>query len=256
MPGFNKGGTLRAPFGKNVYLRSTQGLNFESYTCSAAAVTSETIDNFTNQKVLQPGTVMAKITFGSEIGKVGPFCNATGTNAVQTLTPTGTISGGTFNLVYAAGTTVALAFNATAATIQAALETIFGVGNVTATGGPISTTPVVVTFAGVQGGKVQALPTVTNNLTGTAPVITPTTTTPGVAGATDGRQTAANIVGLNDTFLPWQLVERDVEVAVAYRGVAVQAWCFEYDLNGLRAALSNGTAGAMFALKPLDINFK
>lgn len=256
MPGFNKGGALRAPFGKNVYLRSTVGLNFESYTCSAAAVTSETIDSFTGQKVLQSGQCMAKITSGSEVGKIGPFCNATGTNAVQTLTPTGTISGGTYNIVYAAGTTVALAFNASAATVQAALETIFGVGNVTVTGGPSNTTPLVITFAGVQGGKVQALPTITNNLTGTTPVITPTTSTPGVAGATDGRQTVANIVGLNDTFLPWQLVERDVEVAVLYRGVAVQAWCFEYDLNGARVALGNTTAAAMFGLKPLDINFK
>src|SRR5689334_6835392 len=36
------------------------------------------------------------------------------------------------------------------------------------------------------------------------------------AGVTDGRQTAANIVGLNDTFLPWQLLDRDVEIGVAY----------------------------------------
>src|SRR6478752_5014644 len=43
------------------------------------------------------------------------------------------------------------------------------------------------------------------------------------AGATDGRQTVANAVGLNDTFLPWQLLERDVEIAVTYECTAVQA---------------------------------
>ena len=37
---------------------------------------------------------------------------------------------------------------------------------------------------------------------------------PFMAGATDGRQTLANIVGLNDTWLPWQLMERDAEVSV------------------------------------------
>jgi hypothetical protein len=74
---------------------------------------------------------------------------------------------------------------------------------------------------------------------------------PFVAGATDvvdGRQTTSNIVGLNDTFLPWQTMDRDVEVAVAYDAAAVQAWCFEYNGNAAtpsQVTLSNGTATAM-----------
>lgn len=63
---------------------------------------------------------------------------------------------------------------------------------------------------------------------------------------TDGRQLVANIVGINDTFLPWQLVERDVEVAVVYEATVVQAWCFERE-NGARIPLA--TAGVITSLR-------
>jgi len=76
------------------------------------------------------------------------------------------------------------------------------------------------------------------------------------AGATDGRQTAANIVGINDTFLPWQLLERDVEIAVTYEATVVQGWCFERDAAGARVVLSNTTIDAMRGVKGLDIHAK
>lgn len=76
------------------------------------------------------------------------------------------------------------------------------------------------------------------------------------AGATDGRQTAANIVGINGTFLPWQLLERDVEVAATYECTAFQGWCFERDSGGVRIALTNTTADAMRGTKGLDVHFK
>jgi len=148
MASFTKGGTARTPFGKNVYLRSTQDVKTESYTLAAASVPTETIDGST-QKVLQAGEVLAKITSGGDAGKVGPF---------QTL-------------------------------------------------------------------------------------------------ATDGRQTLANIVGLNDTFLPWQLLERDVEVAAVYQATAVQGWCFERNAAGARIVLLDATADAMRSVKGMHINF-
>lgn len=142
MPSFDKSGaTTRVPFGKNQYLRSTRGPKYESYTVAAASVPAETIDGATDQKVLQSGEVLAKITSGAEIGKVGPF----------------------------------------------------------------------------------------------------------QAGATDGRQTAANIVGINDTFLPWQLMHADREVAVCYDAAVVQAWCFERDAAGARIPLTNATRDAIVA---------
>jgi len=76
------------------------------------------------------------------------------------------------------------------------------------------------------------------------------------AAASDGRQTAANIVGLNITFLPWQLLERDVEVAVTYECAAVQANCIEYDGNDAAAALGDTTAAALNAEKGMNILFK
>lgn len=150
MPSFVKGGGVSTPFGRNEYMRSTRNTQFESYMLAAATLPAQTIDGNPNQKILQPGTALAKITSGPDAGKVGP---------VQ-------------------------------------------------------------------------------------------------AGATDGRQTAANIVGLNDTFLPWQLIERDVEVGVLYHGTAVQAWCFELDAGGNLIALTNATADAMRGVKGLDVTFK
>jgi hypothetical protein len=89
---------------------------------------------------------------------------------------------------------------------------------------------------------------------------------PFVAGATDvvdGRQTVANIVGILETFLPWQLMDRDVEVAVAYTAAVIQAWCLEYNGNlaaTTEVALSNTTAAAMIgggaAGKGVSILFK
>ena len=139
MPAFDKGGTPRTPFGVNEYLRSTQDVKKDSYTMAKTGIPSETIDGNT-EKVLQPGTAIAKITSGADSGKVGAY----------------------------------------------------------------DTT------------------------------------------ATDGRQTLANVVGINDTFLPWQLLERDVEIAVTYEAAVVQAWCFQYTA-GVRAALTNTTRDAIVA---------
>lgn len=152
MPAFTKGPDFRTPFARNQWLRSTQDILFDSAMCAAATVPSVTIDGVA-QKVLQPGVVMAKITSGDDVGKVGPY------------DPSGTV--------------------------------------------------------------------------------------------TDGRQTYTNIVGVNNTFLPWQLLHRDVEIAVAYDAVAVQAWCLCYDADDeVWVALDDTTAGHMVAQKSVDITFR
>lgn len=76
------------------------------------------------------------------------------------------------------------------------------------------------------------------------------------AGVTDGRQTLANIVGINFTFLPWQLMDRDVEVSAIYDASLVQAWCYELDAGGAEIALTNTTAAALVANKTLNITFR
>ena len=149
MPSFIKNDYTRTPFGKNVYYRSTRDLKFESYTLYAPSVPTLTIDG-NAEKILQPGTVIAKITSGGGSGKVGPF----------------------------------------------------------------------------------------------------------QAGATDGRQTTTNILGVLETFLPWETNERDAEVAVCYEGAVVQAWCFEWTAVPAQVVLGNTTRDAILALPNVALLFK
>jgi hypothetical protein len=74
--------------------------------------------------------------------------------------------------------------------------------------------------------------------------------------ATDGREVAANIVGINDTWLPWQLMEHDCTVAATYEATVYQAWCFERDAAGARVTLTNTTIDAMRGTKGLSIMAK
>lgn len=264
MSSFSTNKASRTPFGKNVYLRSTRDQKTNSYTFASGAIPTETIDGST-QKVLQPGTVVARITSGPDTGKIGVF-QAAGTDEVQTLTGTGTISGGTYGLTVMGVAVTGIAFNATASTVQAAVRLAIAnstlsdadkaIGDgITITGGPINSAPLVVTFDGEYGSDVTTIVTSTGTLTGTTPGISVATGTPGAVGATDGRQLTANIVGIVETFLPWQLLERDVEVSVTYEAAVVQAWCFEYNAAGQRIALTNTTRDAIVARADLALLF-
>lgn len=103
-------------------------------------------------------------------------------NEVQTLTITGTPTGGTFTLTFDGQTTASIAYNASAAAIVSALEALsnIGAGDVTATGGALPGTAVVITFALALAGANQPLLTATSSLTGgSTPAITITQTTQG-----------------------------------------------------------------------------
>ena len=80
-------------------------------------------------------------------------CNSPA-NAVQTLTITGTPTDGTFKLAFQGQTTAAIAYNASAADVQSALLALSNLdsGDVTATGGALPGTPVVLTFGGRYAG--------------------------------------------------------------------------------------------------------
>jgi hypothetical protein len=117
---------------------------------------------------------------------LGEVVNATSQNEQQTLTPSGgadTPTGGTFVLTLDGVATSALAFNSTAAQIVAALTAAFGVAICTATGGPINTTPVVLTFINDYAARDVPMVTVTNNLTGGTPTLTPSETAKGRAAS-------------------------------------------------------------------------
>jgi hypothetical protein len=105
----------------------------------------------------------SKLKMKVEVTQIATPCP----NAEQVLTSTA--SGGTFTLsLDAYGPTTAIAWNASAATIQSALEGILGVDNVQCSGGPsLATNPKTVDFLDALGGTKLSLLTVDgSSLTG------------------------------------------------------------------------------------------
>lgn len=110
--------------------------------------------------------------------------NIAGTDEVQTVTITGTPTGGDFTLTYSGQTTAAIAYNANAAAVQSALEALsnIAVGDVVCTGGALPGTAVTVTFRETLGCMNVAQMTADGaGLTGgTTPAVAIATATPGV----------------------------------------------------------------------------
>lgn len=104
------------------------------------------------------------------------------TNEVQTVTVTGSPTGGNFTLTFDGDETDDIAHNATAAVVKAALEALdsIGTGNVRVTGSAGG--PWTVTFVNDLGGQNVAAMTATAALTGgSTPAVGVTTGTAGVA---------------------------------------------------------------------------
>lgn len=116
-----------------------------------------------------------------------PTAGVAAVNAVQTVTISGGPTGGTFTLTLNGQTTAALPYNATAAALQTALQSLpsIGAGNATVTGDDGG--PYTVTFVGGMGGQVVAQMTADDSgLTGgTAPAVAVATTTAGVSGVNE-----------------------------------------------------------------------
>lgn len=107
-----------------------------------------------------------------------------GTNEVQTVTVSGSPTGGSYTLSFAGQTTGAIAYNANAAAIQTALEGLSNVGDGNILVG--GTGPYTATFRSALGQRDVPQMTATSSLTGgTSPTVAVTTTTPGV-GASAG----------------------------------------------------------------------
>ncbi|ADD80797.1 gp011 [Rhodococcus phage ReqiDocB7] len=156
MPGLWKNVTGDTPtFGKNNFLRSTQPGTYttNSRTIAKDSFPTETWGESTDQKILQPGEVLAKITSGPDAGKYGVFSMDT-------------------------------------------------------------------------------------------------------TGVTDGRSNPDNIVGINKSFYPYQLMDRDVEVANVYYGIVYQPWCTVRDAAGKRIPMPNSIADAFGARRDLNITFQ
>lgn len=158
---------------------------------------------------LTPGTYSA----GAVLGQCTTL---TAANDVKTIETTGTPTGGTFRLAFSGQVTAEIARNASAATVQAALEALsnIGTGNVTCTGGALPTA-VVATFGGkLANRKMPDITLYSNSLTGgSSPSVTITNTTPGrtkggawsayASGASDGTDIARAVLQYDtvvDTF--------------------------------------------------------
>lgn len=106
-----------------------------------------------------------------------------GVDEVQTVTVTGTPTGGTYTLSFSGQTTAGIAFDATASAVQTALVALSNIapGDVVCAGGPHPGTAITVTFGGAYDGvDVPQMTASAAGLTGgSSPAVTVTTTTPG-----------------------------------------------------------------------------
>lgn len=161
-------------------------------TTAAARITSYLA---TRGALVDLGAALDAMNFGAPIflsNTDGTLADASvARNEVQTLTESGSPTGGSCTVAYGGQTSATIAFDATAATIQTALENMSSIrkGNILTGGGPLNTTPVTVTFTGELGNRNIAIVTVdSSGLTGgSAPAVTPTETTAGRHAVVVGR---------------------------------------------------------------------
>jgi hypothetical protein len=133
-------------------------------------------------------SISSLITRGGSLDVTGLSGTITaGINEVQRITRSGTLSGGTGTFTLHGLTTTTITHSSNAATIQAVLEAhpYIGAGNVTVTGGPLSSTNVDITFTGKLAACNMTQLTWNNSLTGggTATLSTVTAGVPGYAAA-------------------------------------------------------------------------
>lgn len=167
--------------------RSTCIIDFTGVASVRSAVfdaTTLTADG-DGRYTIPTGVILTKSI--SDATKVNRYSGAgTNTNEQQTITITGTPSGGYFTLTFGGQTTAHIPYNATAAQLLpylTALSTI-GQGNLSATGGQLPGTPVVVTFINELGNMPQTVMTANGSglSGGSAPAVTPTRTQDGSTG--------------------------------------------------------------------------
>ena len=138
------------------------------------------------------GAALAGLNFGDKIyvsATDGKFADAAvAAREKQTVTITGSPTGGTFTLTFGGQTTAAIAYNATAATVEAALEALstIGEGNVQVTGAAGG--PYTVEFVGqLANQNVAAMTASGASLTGgTSPAVAIATTQAGVEALVAG----------------------------------------------------------------------
>lgn len=74
--------------------------------------------------------------------------------------------------------------------------------------------------------------------------------------ATDGRENPANIVGINNSYTPWQLSVRDTEVAAVYGASVVTANVTQRDADGKREPVDATVVTALESRSDVKIIWK
>lgn len=165
----------------------------DGYFAGNSAVNiGDPVTGYKHPCVFEVGAALAGMNFGDRIylsATDGAFADArVGAREKQTVTITGSPTGGTFTLTYAGQTTAAIAYNAAAATVEAALEALstIGQGNVQVTGSAGG--PFTVEFVGqLQNQNIAAMTADGSSLTGgTAPAVAIATPAAGVGDVVAG----------------------------------------------------------------------
>lgn len=167
---------------------------------SDGETTDEYINRLANRlQLLSPRPILARdfAIFAQDIAGVDRAVAIDnlipGTNEIQTVTITGSPTGGNFKLTFNTQT-ADIPYNANAATVQAALEALASVevGDVAVAGGPGPGTPYTVTFKGQYTETNVTQMTASHTFTGgSSPAIAVTTTTGGAAPTTNAEKAVA-----------------------------------------------------------------
>lgn len=203
---------------------------------------------------LAPGTYLK----GTAIGQ---FSLLVAVNEVQTLTFTGTPTGGTFKLAFNGQVTSAITYSVTDATLQANILaalialTNVGTGNVTVSSGT-SGTVVTITFAGALAGINQPpISLFSNSLTGgSSPTATVAETTPGhAAGAYYGAydDSLSNGLQICRCFLKFDTVV-DEQGNHSYAGLGIQSSVQKTAVAYFAGTFYTATPAGALALPGLD----
>jgi hypothetical protein len=181
--------------------------------------------------------------------------NSAPRNDVQTLSISGNPNAGSFTLFFGNLQTGPIAFNATAAQVQAALVAILGNNNVAVTGGPLPSSPVVITFEGALASQPVPFLAVGNNglNSGARPVIAHTVfgaQNIAVGNALDGVTISAgatgNTVGGNISTNVRNFISGNARAAVTITDAGSNSNVVEGNLIGTNAALNDVQTVAEF----------
>lgn len=153
------------------------------YVSDALLKVDVAVNDATVNQVISETVDVSKIVAMSIGSDQDMTLKTNGTDEVERISTTGTVTAGTFTLTYSGQTTGNIAYNATASAVQTALEALsnIAVGDVSCSGGPLPGTPVDVTFTGNLAATNVTQMTSTDTLTGGSTSIS--TTTAGVAAA-------------------------------------------------------------------------